>query len=404
MCSARVVVYTAIAGGFDDLVQHAYCSKDFDYVCYLDNDCADGGMWEIRPMGDIAPDYNRKSKYYKVFPHTLFPEYEYSIWIDGNIDIQNASFEEHIYRLIESNAIIAANPHKDRTCAYHEANTCISLSLDDPEIILRQVGYMRDHGFPENYGLFEMNMIFRKHHDPRIMKSMDDWWRMISTYSRRDQLSFMFVLYENSLALDTLYPENPRLKNDIVFRPHNLVCYSSMQVDAGEGFGHDLLVSRMTVPQSGRFSCHFCLEKYDYISRVRFDPIENRICRLKIIAITATGTTGEERRIDLDKIESNGRFLSPGEYDCITLDPMIIFPVGCSITSLKIEGEIGIYPFETVIGEASARLNEIYNSYTYRLASIIKKIFVFTGITAIARKIAGMKKKEKASKATKERF
>ena len=44
---AKVVIYTAISDSFDDLIQHKYICKDFDYICFTDAPVKNKGIWEI---------------------------------------------------------------------------------------------------------------------------------------------------------------------------------------------------------------------------------------------------------------------------------------------------------------------------------------------------------------------
>ena len=186
---AKVVIYTAISNGFDDLIQHNYISKDFDYICYTDTKIKNPGIWEIRQLKDRNLGSNRNAKYYKLFANKLFPNYEYSIWIDGNINILDNTLEQRIYELIKEKALISANKHFSRNCIYNEALVCLIDLIDEEKKIFNQISYMKKNGFPRNQGLFEMNIIFRVHNNTIIIQAMNDWWSIINKYSKRDQLS-----------------------------------------------------------------------------------------------------------------------------------------------------------------------------------------------------------------------
>ena len=76
----RSVVYTCLTGGYDSLKEHRYIDNDWDYVCFTDNKellaqkkC---GIWEIRPLAYVGADNTRSSRYHKINPHKLFPDYE----------------------------------------------------------------------------------------------------------------------------------------------------------------------------------------------------------------------------------------------------------------------------------------------------------------------------------------
>ena len=56
----------------------------------------------------------------------------------------------------------------------------------------------RDEGFPRQFGLYETNVVLRKHNEPLVGKVDVDWWREIDSGSRRDQLSLTYVLWKDN--------------------------------------------------------------------------------------------------------------------------------------------------------------------------------------------------------------
>lgn len=223
---SNVVVYTAISGKYDILRSHQYLVDSWDYVCFTDEQISGLHAWEIRPMKELGTlGANRKAKYYKLFPHKLFPEYEYSIWIDGNWDITGPHLEHVTKRLLKKkNLSIALNPHNWRDCIFDEAKECIIRRLDKKKVIQKQMSYLRQKGFPKKQGLFEMNLILRKHHSPSVITLMESWWDMIMRFSKRDQLSFTYVLWRYFHRPDLLFEpgDNIRKNSHFVCHKHNV--------------------------------------------------------------------------------------------------------------------------------------------------------------------------------------
>ncbi|MGA2544999.1 MAG: glycosyltransferase domain-containing protein [Rectinemataceae bacterium] len=220
---AKLVIYTAIASRYDDLVQHRFISRQFDYVCFSDEKIEEPGIWEVRQLDTIESDPNRSAKYYKIFPNIVFPEYDYSIWIDANIDIWGPKLENRVLEMMDSGSLISANVHFARDCAYEEGEVCIQANLDDPMIIKAEMHFLREQGFPEHFGLFEMNIIFRKHNDRRIDGLMSNWWSMICKYSKRDQISFPYVLKDSSISCEKMFHKNSRFLNDFKYLEHRIM-------------------------------------------------------------------------------------------------------------------------------------------------------------------------------------
>ena len=80
----------------------------------------------------------------------------------------------------------------------------------------------REEGFPEHYGLNETNIMYRNHKSDKIISIMEEWWKFIENYSKRDQLSLSYVLWKNNMQLNYLTDTNIRLdtKNFEIFH-HN---------------------------------------------------------------------------------------------------------------------------------------------------------------------------------------
>lgn len=202
---ARMVVYTCIAQGYDILMQPYFIADDWDYVCFADDEdlISQGtvGVWEVRPMVEARATGVRTNRWHKMHPHKLFPSYEESIYVDGNINIIGS----YLFDEIEARGTPILLPqHFTRNCVYREIETLLNrvvTSDEDKALLSSHRQLMQNEGFPEAFGLGENNVIYRRHHDPLILKMMDDWWTLYSTYSSRDQASLAYVFWKNGLSL-----------------------------------------------------------------------------------------------------------------------------------------------------------------------------------------------------------
>ena len=81
------VCYTCIVGKYDSLKDPTYITEGWDYICYTDNINFKSNLWEIRPLpNDIKNlDNSRKNRYIKINAHKIFPEYTFSLYIDGTM-------------------------------------------------------------------------------------------------------------------------------------------------------------------------------------------------------------------------------------------------------------------------------------------------------------------------------
>jgi lipopolysaccharide biosynthesis glycosyltransferase len=199
------VIYTCIVQGYDELMQPYYIAADWDYVCFTDDpdliSQGNVGVWEIRPMSNTQSSATRTNRWCKMHPHVLFPEYEESIYVDGNINI----LSDYIFNQItKRGARVLLPEHFARNCIYKEIETLLRsrrISSEDKSVLVTHRQFLEQEGFPEEFGLSENNLIYRRHHDDSIVKLMRAWWDMYGKYSSRDQTVLAYVFWKNELSL-----------------------------------------------------------------------------------------------------------------------------------------------------------------------------------------------------------
>lgn len=222
---ASSVLYTCITNNYDNLSEIAcpgYINKDWDYVCFTDNqnDIAAGhvGVWETRPLFFSDLDNTRNNRWHKMHPHKIFSEYAESIYIDSNIDILSPYLFQSI-KTIDKPFILPKHPH--RTCIYKEFELVLAEFMDDPKRVMKERALIAKSGMPKNYGLTENCILYRRHNEQICVQMMDEWWEMVETYSRRDQLALAWLLWKNKLQIDDITIPSVRfLTNDFCFVPH----------------------------------------------------------------------------------------------------------------------------------------------------------------------------------------
>ena len=212
----KVVIYTVNIGGYDSILQPIVKSDNVDYFYVSDKEPKYLGKWKWIDAKPYLTNLNttnvKKARYIKTHPHLIFPEYKYSIFIDGNIrtitDI--SKFVNKINKLTKT----AIHPHPYRECIYDEANNCKNSGKGDPTVIDNQVNEYKKEGMPEKYGLFETNVVVREHNDEICKKIMEEWWNEISAKSERDQLSLTYVLWKNDFKANDIGVICDSIKNN----------------------------------------------------------------------------------------------------------------------------------------------------------------------------------------------
>lgn len=223
---SKKVVYTCIVNDYDDLNEikaFYYIDSSWDYVCFTNNKehiiQKRVGIWEIRPLIYENSNNTKNNRWHKLHPHILFPNYEESIYIDSNINVLTSKLFDMV-RHTKKDILLPF--HFARNCIYKELNCIKHLPLGlDINIIEKQYKIMKDAGFPENYGLFENNIIYRKHLNSEIIKMMEEWWNLVLNYCQRDQTSLVYIFWKFGRKIDGYGFKNARVDyKNFVFYPH----------------------------------------------------------------------------------------------------------------------------------------------------------------------------------------
>ena len=204
----KIAVYTAIFGGYDTapILNHVY--TEIDYILYTDQaDFNAPRPWQVRVVPSIFKDPQVDARRIKVLSHLFLPDYDITVWIDGNFTLEKLSVA--LVKDIASRAPIALCKHQFRSCIYDEATEILKRGIDASTPVLKQMQYYQSRQFPANFGLHATGFLVRNHQDSHTIKMNMRWWDLLSTNSKRDQLSFDYVRWEMNIPIMPL-PFNQR--------------------------------------------------------------------------------------------------------------------------------------------------------------------------------------------------
>ena len=192
----RIAVYMAVFDGYDCPQEPLFCPDNVDYFIFTDGEVPENSKWVRRSWEEfVGPGMSgtEKNRFLKMSPHLLFPEYEYSVYVDGNIQV-TADFTPLIMQTADYP--VAMHIHKDWDCVYQEIDACIKKGKDTPEALIRQRTVLQELGVPAHWGFLEAPVIARRHHDPVCRKIMETWWNCFCIGGRRDQIALTRCLWE----------------------------------------------------------------------------------------------------------------------------------------------------------------------------------------------------------------
>lgn len=201
----NIAVYTCVFGNYDAISEPLCHSNNIDYYLITDSPITDETRWKIVDITKFEKnlvnlDNVKKNRWFKMHPHIIFPEYRYSIYIDGNV-VPITDFTEFVNRI--GKAGVAMNRHSYNDCVYKEALfNLLTIKKVSEEEIRKQVEYLRSNGMPKNYGMVTCNVIARDHQNKICQVLMEEWWKEFCSHCSRDQLSFPYVAWKNGISID----------------------------------------------------------------------------------------------------------------------------------------------------------------------------------------------------------
>ena len=192
----KYVVFTVIVGGYDRVKQPLVIDDRFDFVIFSDTPIANPGIWEVRDVNYCTDRQWLKARYPRLNTGIVLPEYEASLYIDGNIQITSQYVYDRCIELVEKGVEWASIKHQGRIGMYSEINAILGLGWVHDYEVLDWCNYLHKEKFTDDVGMFENNIIYRKHTD-NVNQVNKIWWWSIENYKfRRDQFSLMYALWK----------------------------------------------------------------------------------------------------------------------------------------------------------------------------------------------------------------
>lgn len=221
----KIVVYTSIFGNYDPLIEPLFVSDKCEYWAITDQNIPENSIWKKyntkRLSGFDGMDGYHKSKFCKMFPNILFPDNDYSIWVDGNVQII-ADLYPLVDRL-ENDKFIAAFQNPFHDCIYTEMNYNICENNVDIDALTKQVEEYKREGLPKHFGMRELTIIVREHSRLECINLMKLWWDQVNKYTMRDQISFPYIIWKSGMSMKDvqIIGENWKWNPRFMWYPHN---------------------------------------------------------------------------------------------------------------------------------------------------------------------------------------
>lgn len=192
--------YTAVFGNIrDSLCQLPEHDSTVIYDAYMDCEAAykhPTGWNILPPVWEHKTNPRMRARRHKMLPHLLYPDAEYSLWVDGCLTPMTEP-HELVNRYLQ-HCDMCLFRHMQRGCVYEEAEACIKLEKDDPRLINKLMARYRREGYPVRNGLAETTAVLRRH-TPAMNGFNELWWDELRNNSVRDQLSFDYLSWKTKM-------------------------------------------------------------------------------------------------------------------------------------------------------------------------------------------------------------
>lgn len=217
----RIVVYTCIAGAYDRLIEPVVKENRVDFVVFTDQQVPSGSAWVKQDISQLKSYQTfspvKLNREIKIRPY-LFLDYDYSIYVDGNIQVVGAMTP--VVRAM-GDAALGLHFHSARDCIYDEMYGIRHLGKADMTLVNRQIKAYRKERFPSHSGLYENSIILRDHRNQSVRDLMEAWWQEYVKYPTRDQLSLPYVIWKTNFDRSGIYVLGNRLDHNPRFNREN---------------------------------------------------------------------------------------------------------------------------------------------------------------------------------------
>lgn len=199
-----LVVFSAIFGGIGDkLYPSPKVPADVPRDCYADvvevKQHPTG--WTLKPpVWEHATNPRLRARRHKLLSHVLYPDAEYTLWIDGCLTLKVDPWL--LVRKYLKEHDLCVFKHMDRKCVFEEMNACLRLQKDSPEVIEKLRRRYVAEGYPTRNGLAETTAVLRRH-TPQIKQFNETWWEELRSWSIRDQLSADYIAWRLNMRYAT---------------------------------------------------------------------------------------------------------------------------------------------------------------------------------------------------------
>lgn len=204
----RIAVYTCVVGGYDG-IQVPVCEfENVDHYLFTDRPEAYEKYADVYKIVAVPEEILAKgnilaNRYLKFHPGEFLPEYDYTIYVDGNV--RAVSDIRKLVTKCSKKTGIAMHTHRERDCIYDEAIVCKLYHRGNPADMQKQVAKYAEEQFPAHFGMNEATVIVCDNKNTTAAELLHKWWEeFVASGSNRDQIAWPYVLWKNGYTIEDI--------------------------------------------------------------------------------------------------------------------------------------------------------------------------------------------------------
>lgn len=193
---AKIAVVTAIFGEYDALmpVDHKW-TINTDFFVFSDRKFRSLGGWQQLHTPYHHPDPRRKARFIKLNLPLFFEDYDWVIWVDGNVLICSDP-QDIVKKVMSEDTDFSTYYHPLRDSIIAEAAACAQRRKEDPKELAQHLSRIHIADYRSTKGLFETMVMVLRPASPSVKSMFAKWWGLLSKGSKRDQLSLPIAMAE----------------------------------------------------------------------------------------------------------------------------------------------------------------------------------------------------------------
>lgn len=189
----KLLVYTAVFGGYDRVFPPVVPEAALDYVLVTDDPALKPAGWRVLLVDPAVYGSSKAANlHFKALMHRELPGYDASLYVDGNVRLLGRT-SEVFAKFLATGAALGVFRHPSRDRVADEVESCINGRKGDPATLRAEYAAYREEGFADDQGLIEATIILKNHNAPDMDPAMGLWRDLFSRFRTRDQLSLPVV-------------------------------------------------------------------------------------------------------------------------------------------------------------------------------------------------------------------